>query len=67
MICAVPAAFMSAVSITYFCMAGETLGMIEFFKGNTAVAYPAGIVAAVLFFGLFWWKSGKYRNAEATA
>ncbi|MBQ6734106.1 MAG: carbon starvation protein A [Lachnospiraceae bacterium] len=66
-VCALPATFMSAVSITYFCMAGETLGMIEFFKGNTAVAYPAGIIAAALFFGLFWWKSGKYRNAEATA
>ncbi|MBR0093211.1 MAG: carbon starvation protein A [Lachnospiraceae bacterium] len=66
-ICALPATFMSAVSITYFCMAGETLGMIEFFKNNTSVAYPAGIIAAAAFFGLFWWKSGKYRKAEATA
>ena len=66
-ICAIPAAFMSAVSMTYFCMAGECLGLIEFFKGNTAVAYPAGIICAALFFGLFWVKSAKYRNAEATA
>ena len=62
-ICAVPATFMSAVSITYFCMAGECLGMISFFKNNTAVAYPAGIIVALAFLALFLSKSKKYRTA----
>ena len=62
-ICAVPATFMSAVSITYFCMAGECLGMIPFFKNNTAVAYPVGIIVAIAFLALFLSKSKKYRTA----
>lgn len=62
-ICAVPATFMSAVSITYFCMAGECLGMIPFFKNNTAVAYPVGIICAAAFLMLFMTKSKKYRTA----
>ncbi|MBQ6293828.1 MAG: carbon starvation protein A [Lachnospiraceae bacterium] len=61
--CAVPATFMSAVSVTYFCMAPETLGMIAAFKDNKAIGYPAGIVCAVLFFLLFWRASAKYRKA----
>lgn len=43
----VPAVFMSAVSITYFVSAPECLNL------STAVAYPLGILAAVLFFGIF--------------
>lgn len=62
-ICAVPATFMSAVSITYFCMAGECLGMIPFFNNNTAVAYPVGIIVAIAFLALFLSKSKKYRTA----
>ncbi len=62
-ICAIPATFMSAVSVTYFCMAGECLGMIPFFKNNTAVAYPLGIIVAVAFLALFMTKSKKYRTA----
>ncbi len=50
-ICAVPATFMSAVSITYFCMAKECLGLVV--KLPTAVSYGAGIAAAVLFLSLF--------------
>ena len=53
LICAVPAVFMSAVSITYFFMAPECLGMIAALKNNTTVAYPAGIIAAVLFLAIF--------------
>ena len=53
LICAVPAVFMSAVSITYFFMAPECLGMIAALKNNTMVAYPAGIIAAVLFLVIF--------------
>ena len=60
-ICAVPATFMSAVSVTYFCMAGECLGMIPFFKNNTAFAYPAGIAAAIMFLMFFLFKAKKYR------
>lgn len=52
-ITALPATFMSAVSITYFVMAPECLGMIPALKLNTAVAYPAGIIAAVCFFAAF--------------
>ena len=52
-ICAAPATFMSAVSITYFCMAGECLGLIPFFNNNKAFAYPVGIIVAACFFYLF--------------
>lgn len=45
-ICAVPATFMSAVSSTYFMMAGECLGLIPFFKNNAAVGYPVGLIFA---------------------
>ena len=40
---AVPATFMSAVSMTYFFYAGECLNL------GTTVAYPAGIILAVVF------------------
>ena len=50
---AVPAVFMSAVSCTYFIMAPECLGLIPFFKNNTLVAYPAGLVFAVCLFFVF--------------
>ena len=49
----VPATFMSAVSATYFLMAPECLGLIEFFKNNTTIAYPGGIIVAILFLVLF--------------
>lgn len=49
----VPATFMSAVSITYFSMAPECLGLIPFFKNNIMVAYPLGVAAAILFLALF--------------
>jgi len=62
LICAVPAVFMSAVSITYFFMAPECLGMIPALKNNTMVAYPAGIIAAVLFLAIFL-KSAKKAKA----
>ena len=45
---AVPATFMSAVSMTYFFYAPECLNL------GTAIAYPVGIVIAVLFLGLFF-------------
>lgn len=46
-ITAVPATFMSAVSMTYFFCADECLGF------STAVAYPVGIILAVVFLGTF--------------
>ena len=46
-ITAVPATFMSAVSMTYFFCADECLGL------STAVAYPVGIILAALFLGIF--------------
>ena len=55
-----PAVFMSAVSSTYFMMAPETLGLIPFFKNNTTVAYPVGIIFAIAMFCIFWKSSRKY-------
>ena len=50
-IAALPATFMSAVSVTYFFQAPECLGQ------STAIAYPVGIVAAALFLGIFIWRT----------
>ena len=51
---------MSAVSITYFMLGNECLGQFLNSKTadgatvyNTALAYPVGILAAVLFLGIF--------------
>ena len=59
-ITAVPATFMSAVSITYFMLGNECLGQFLNHKTadgavvyNTAVAYPVGIITAALFLGIF--------------
>ena len=63
LICAVPAVFMSAVSITYFFMAPECLGMIPALKNNTMAAYPAGVIAAVLFLSIFLRSAKKAKAA----
>ena len=54
-ITAVPATFMTAVSITYFMLGNECLGQFLNKGGvyNTALAYPVGILAAALFLGIF--------------
>ena len=57
---AVPATFMSAVSATYFMMAPECLGLIPFFKNNYMVAYPVGIIFAVLMFIIFKMNTKKF-------
>ncbi len=46
-ITAVPATFMSAVSMTYFFSAKECLHL------STTIAYPAGVILAVVFLGIF--------------
>ena len=75
-ICAVPATFMSAVSVTYFVHSNEGLGMFlntyapdavlrtdaTVVKFATHISYPAGITAALLFLGIFLWRSSKYRK-----
>ena len=58
-ICAVPATFMSAVSVTYFFMAPECLGLIPALKNNAAVGYPVGIVVAIAFLVIFLVKAKK--------
>ncbi len=58
-ICAVPATFMSAVSVTYFFMAPECLGLIPALKNNASVGYPVGIVVAIAFLVLFLVKAKK--------
>ncbi len=54
-ITAVPATFMTAVSITYFMLGNECLGQFLNKGGvyNTALAYPVGIVFAAAFLGIF--------------
>ncbi|MBR0151246.1 MAG: carbon starvation protein A [Synergistaceae bacterium] len=46
---AIPATFMSAVSVTYFCIAPECYLMLE-----RTLAYGIGIGVAVLFFAIYW-------------
>lgn len=53
----VPATFMSAVSMTYFFYAPECLGL------GTAIAYPVGIVLAVVFLGIFFFATKKQSKA----
>lgn len=48
---AIPATFMSAVSVTYFFYAPECLHL------STAIAYPVGLIAAAVFLGIFLAKS----------
>jgi len=56
----VPATFMSAVSMTYFFCAPECLGA---FGITTTVAYPAGIICAILFLGIFLYSTKKPAKA----
>ena len=63
-ICAVPATFMSAVSMTYFMMAGECMGLIAFFKNNKTVGYPVGLIFAALCLIIFL-NSAKKASAKA--
>jgi carbon starvation protein CstA len=55
----VPATFMSAVSMTYFFYAPECLNL------GTGIAYPVGIVLAVLFLGIFFYSTKKQSAAAA--
>ena len=69
-ITAVPATFMCAVSVTYFLLGNECLGQFLNTKTadgatvyNTAVAYPVGVIVAVLFLGIFLYTIKK-RNPQ---
>ena len=55
-ITAVPATFMSAVSMTYFFSADECVNL------GAAVAYPLGIVLAAAFLGIFLFAINKKKN-----
>ncbi|MBE6023824.1 MAG: carbon starvation protein A [Cellulosilyticum sp.] len=62
-IAAIPATFMSAVSITYFLMAPEIYICLA-----SQLAYPIGIVCALALLVLFWFKtvgSNKSHSAKA--
>ena len=48
-VAAIPATFMSAVSVTYFCVAPECYLMLE-----RNLAYGIGIAVAVVFFAIYW-------------
>ena len=56
MLTALPAAFMSAVSLTYILMAPEG------FRLSSGVAYPAGIVFALAMFGIYLYMYRKLRK-----
>ena len=55
---ALPATFMSAVSVTYFVQAPECLNM------STTLAYPLGILVAALFLGIFIWREWVMRKND---
>ncbi|MBR0163077.1 MAG: carbon starvation protein A [Lachnospiraceae bacterium] len=77
-ICAVPATFMTAVSVTYFVIAEECLGSMlntyevitkddgttgrKLVEWATGVAYPAGIVFAVAFLAIFLFAVNKQKG-----
>ena len=63
-ICVAPAAFMSAVTVTYFVMAPECLGKIPALRNNTGIAYPAGILAAALFLVIFLRSMNKAKKGD---
>lgn len=67
-ITAVPAAFMSAVSVTYFTVAPECLGFLwNKLNVTDSVYYPAGIAlgtAAAILFSLLFLRSGKKEIRE---
>lgn len=52
-ICAVPATFMSAVSITYLMYAPECFNLIKMGQAGITISYAVGIIAAVVFLALF--------------
>ncbi len=65
---ALPATFMSAVTCTYFFMAGECLNL------STSIAYPAGIIFAIACFVIYivrgvvpTWKEGGESDKAAPA
>lgn len=69
-ICAIPAAFMSAVSLTYFTAAGECLGILwNALSIPMSVYYPiavgVGVAAACLFMFIFLKKTAKYKSMPA--
>ena len=53
---ALPAAFMSAVSVTYILMSGEG------FRLSGAIAYPAGIIFALVMFCVYMWMCLRLRR-----
>ena len=60
-ICALPAAFMTAVSATYFFSAPECLGLLwKVFDVPFDIYYPMAVVIGIIFaiglMGLFLWK-----------
>ena len=70
-ICAVPATFMSAVSLTYFSAAGECLGILwNALNIPMSTYYPIavaiGIICALLFLGIFLKKTAKYKTMPIT-
>ena len=55
---ALPAAFMSAVSMTYILMAGEGFGL------SGTIAYPAGIAFALALFCVYMWMCLRFKRGS---
>ncbi len=69
-VCAIPATFMSAVSMTYFMASGECMGLLWTpLNVPMSVYYPiavgVGIVFAVAMLALYLAKTAKYKNLQA--
>lgn len=52
-ICAIPATFMSAVSVTYLMYAPECFNLIKLGNQGIVISYATGIVAAIAFLAIF--------------
>lgn len=63
-ITAIPATFMSAVSVTYFFCAPECLGH---FGISYPIAYPVGLIAAIVFLGIFLYAVSKMNPKKSTS
>lgn len=52
-ICAIPATFMSAVSVTYLMYAPECFNLIKMGQTGITISYVAGIICAIAFLAIF--------------
>ena len=61
-IAAIPATFMSAVSVTYLMYAPECFNLIKMGQAGITISYTVGVIAAVVFLALFVFRT--YMNPK---